>query len=594
MRGGAELEGLRHAAKALVDLGGGVTRDLEGLVHDLEVMVADRARDQLVAVAGEVVLIAQNVERVALQCLETALRHREGVVREVDLAVVGLLVHREVDDPAEAEHAFLGQAKLAADLVAGLAGDRLELLGLAAEEEHCVALVQVELGPDRLGALGAKGLGDRAGGLHRTVLGLAPEDVAHAGQAIRLGEGVHPVTELAAAAGRRGNRTNLGALGLEQLGEDAKARVAELGADIGHLDRVAQVGLVRAVPQQRVLVGDLRPDRVDGLAGAEFLEHALHHRLHRGKDVFLLDEAHLDVELVEVGRAAVGARVLVAEAGRDLEVAVEARHHDQLLELLRRLRQGVELARVQARGHQEVTCALGRGGGDDRGLELVEARVPHPVAKRAHDVRAQDHLLVQAVAAQVEEAIGEAGFLGVVLIAEHRQRQLVGGTEDFHLAGIDLDLAGRDLRVDQLGRARLHRAVDADHPFGAHLLERGEGGAVAVADDLGDAVVVAQVDEQHAPVISHPVHPARETDGFAGIGGGERGAGMAAIGVHEAPLSTGMADLGPINREGAAKSSASRMTVWPDGLHSQVSGPFRARVPKIGRIPRADTAEDFG
>src|SRR5690349_23654496 len=47
-------------------------------------------------------------------------------------------------------------------------------------------------------------------------------------------------------------------------------------------------------------------------------------------------------------RAAVGAGVLVAEAGRDLEVAVEARDHDQLLEHLRRLRERVELTRMDA------------------------------------------------------------------------------------------------------------------------------------------------------------------------------------------------------------------------------------------------------
>ena len=41
---------------------------------------------------------------------------------------------------------------------------------------------------------------------------------------------------------------------------------------------------------------------------------------------------------------AVGAQVLVAETARDLVVAVHAGHHQQLLEQLRRLRQGVELA----------------------------------------------------------------------------------------------------------------------------------------------------------------------------------------------------------------------------------------------------------
>ena len=111
----------------------------------------------------------------------------------------------------------------------------------------------------------------------------------------------------------------------------------------------------------------------DRLALGELLEQAAQHRLDRLEDVLLLDEAHLDVELVELAGRAVGAGVLVAEAGRDLEVAVEAGDHDQLLELLRRLRQGVELAGMEPRGHQEVARAFRAGRGQDRRLELEEA-----------------------------------------------------------------------------------------------------------------------------------------------------------------------------------------------------------------------------
>src|SRR3546814_6421037 len=63
----------------------------------------------------------------------------------------------------------------------------------------------------------------------------------------------------------------------------------------------------------------------DLLALGETLENAPDHRFHRGEDVVLLDETHLDVELVEFARQPVGARVLVAEAGRDLERAEERR-----------------------------------------------------------------------------------------------------------------------------------------------------------------------------------------------------------------------------------------------------------------------------
>ena len=62
------------------------------------------------------------------------------------------------------------------------------------------------------------------------------------------------------------------------------------------------------------------------------------------EDVVLVDERHLDVDLRELGLA-IEAQVLVAEALDDLEVAVEARHHEELLEELRALGERVELAR---------------------------------------------------------------------------------------------------------------------------------------------------------------------------------------------------------------------------------------------------------
>ena len=105
--------------------------------------------------------------------------------------------------------------------------------------------------------------------------------------------------------------------------------------DVLHDDRVAQVRLVGAVFAHRLGVGNARPGRGrHRLAVGELLEHAADDRLHRREHIVLLDEAHLDVELVEFAGQAVGARVLVAEAGRDLEIAVEARHHQELLVLL--------------------------------------------------------------------------------------------------------------------------------------------------------------------------------------------------------------------------------------------------------------------
>jgi hypothetical protein len=106
----------------------------------------------------------------------------------------------------------------------------------------------------------------------------------------------------------------------------------------GRLDRIPQVGLVAPVHQHRIVVGDARERRRRHRPVGEFAEDARQHGLDGGKHIVLRDEGQLDIELIELARRAIGSGVFVAEARRDLEVAIEAGHHQQLLELLRGLR----------------------------------------------------------------------------------------------------------------------------------------------------------------------------------------------------------------------------------------------------------------
>ncbi len=116
-------------------------------------------------------------------------------------------------------------------------------------------------------------------------------------------------------------------------------------ADIGHCGQ-AHVGLVVAVPADRFVVAHAREGRLDFVAGG--LERGLQESFDDFEDRLRLGIGHLQVDLGELGLA-IGAQVFVAEAAHDLEILVEAGDHQDLLEHLRRLRQGVESAR-DARG----------------------------------------------------------------------------------------------------------------------------------------------------------------------------------------------------------------------------------------------------
>ena len=531
----AELERAVEGAELLHDVVLRVARDLERLVHDLDLVVADRARRELDAVADDVVLVRLDGERVlGIERLKPALRHREGVVREDDLARLRVLLEeREVYDPAEAVDAVL------ADVVRQVVGD----VG-ADDPREAVALVDVGgHEEERVGRLHARDLLHLLKLLRREELRdralelafLRPADVAESLAAVLLDERlalVEPRARLDADD----------ALDEEALDEpavlDARGERLEvgLGEEVRHVDpleRVPEVGLVRAVRHHRVAVLDARPRRWRALPLRELGESRPDDVLDDGEDLVLRRVGHLDVELVELAGRAVGARGLVAEARRDLEVLVEARDHQELLEHLRRLRKGVEHAAVDAARHEVVARALGRRGREDRRLELVESLLPHLLAEEADDLAPEDDVVVQLFAAEIEEAVLEAHVLALVclLVGDVDGRHLRRRLHD-ELVRLDLDFAGRQVGVDRVGRPELHLARHGDDALQVGLLDEAEEATRRVDDDLRKAVVVAEVDEEDSAVVAEAEHPAREPDSLARVSGAEFVACVRAIGMH--------------------------------------------------------------
>ena len=139
---------------------------------------------------------------------------------------------------------------------------------------------------------------------------------------------------------------------------------------------------------------------------------------------------------------------------------------------------------------------------------------------------------MQPLAPQIEEAIFQPDLFRIFLIAEDRHRQIAGRPEHLDLGDEHLDHAGRQIRILGSVRTLAHLAVDPHHPFRAQLLGVLEGRAVGVGHNLGEAVMVAQVDEQQAAMVADAVAPAREADGFADVLFAERAACMAAVAMH--------------------------------------------------------------
>ncbi len=163
---------------------------------------------------------------------------------------------------------------------------------------------------------------------------------------------------------------------------------------------------------------------------------------------------------------------------------------------------------MQPRRHQKIPRAFGAAGSNNRRLKLAKALVPHPLTHRGNNVAAQFHAGLHFLAAQIQIAIFQPGFFRIFLLAKHLQRQFGRRPQHFDVAHKNLDLAGGDFRIDQISSAGLHLAVNPDAPFAAQFFNLGKGRRVRITQKLGNTVMIAQVDEQNATVIAHPVHPA--------------------------------------------------------------------------------------
>ncbi len=63
--------------------------------------------------------------------------------------------------------------------------------------------------------------------------------------------------------------------------------------------------------------------------------------------------------------------------------------------------------------------------------------------------------------------------------------------------------------------------------------------AVRIGDDLGNAVVVTEVDEQHAAVVAHAMHPAGQSRRPTDIALPECSAGVRAVAVNRSSVAAG-------------------------------------------------------
>jgi hypothetical protein len=221
-------------------------------------------------------------------------------------------------------------------------------------------------------------------------------------------------------------------------------------------------------------------------------------------------ESHLDVELRDL-LDPVCAQVFVPEAACDLVVAVEASDHEQLLEDLRRLRKCEEAARLQPARHDEVARALGGRLEEDRRFDVREAVSLHHPTDRRDETRAQAEVALHLRPPQVEPPVTEAQrFVDALLLELEGKRR--GAGEDLEPVDLELDLPCWNVGIDRLGRPADDLALGLENELVADRVRRLSRlwGTLRIHDELAEACLVAQVDEDETAVVAAGVCPAGE------------------------------------------------------------------------------------
>ncbi len=279
----------------------------------------------------------------------------------------------------------------------------------------------------------------------------------------------------------------------------------------------AQIRFVDAVLADGIVEIHAEKGRFDFVAGG--LEGGGQEAFDDLPDALGLGVAHFKVDLGEFGLA-IGAQIFVAEAADDLKIFIEARDHQNLLEQLRRLRQGVKHAGLDAAGDEIIAGAFGGGAGHERGFDFEEALGCEVVADGERDFVTQFDIGLHGVAAQVDVTI----FQAHLFVREHsvgrQKRQRFRHVQNAQLFDDEFDFSGGDVGVDGVGVAALDGSDGRDHELVAQRLGLLVHGCIqfVVEDDLGHAGAVAEVDEDDLAEVAAAVDPSHEHNFFARIG----------------------------------------------------------------------------
>src|SRR5687768_8532898 len=183
---------------------------------------------------------------------------------------------------------------------------------------------------------------------------------------------------------------------------------------------------------------------------------------------------------------------------------------------------------MDATGDEIVASTLRRWFGENRRLDLEEAKRVEVPTRRLHETVAQDDVPLQLGATQIEVTVSQAQLLSRQHLAlatrdrngrrHRRAHDAQGRCADFDIAGGKLRIAHalgprNDLALDEYDSLCPERRRRVDHLLRSRA---------RVKRDLHEAGAVAQIDEDDSAKRAPPVHPASKPHPHTRVLGSER------------------------------------------------------------------------
>ena len=169
---------------------------------------------------------------------------------------------------------------------------------------------------------------------------------------------------------------------------------------------------------------------------------------------------------------------------------------------------------MDAAGNEVVAGAFRRAAGQDRGLIFGKTQIPHFLADLFDEFGTHHDLLVEIVPAQVQEPVFETHGFRCIFILDDLEGDLFGFAENIHRIRHQFDLTGGKFGIDRFRGAGDNRAGEAEARFRTPAFQFLIEIHFGVDDNLSLAVVVAEVNEDHAAVVADAVDPAGDPDLF--------------------------------------------------------------------------------